>query len=160
MWPFPATPPAASNWATLNDGIFYVLCALSVFFTVIVVGAILYFCVRYRVGTKADRSRPIYEDLRLELSWTLIPLVMALVMFFFGADLYVQEKEPPANARFALGNLVEHRAGRTAAPAWAEARHIRAGMAQADLGDHLARRIGGGVDRQGGAGQPADVLRQ
>ena len=117
MWNFPLAPPAASNWATPNDAIFYALTALSVFFTAIVGFFVVFFAIRYRTGTRADRSRPVYEDLRLELSWTIIPLIMALIMFYFGAKLYVDEKQPPKNAEdiFVIGKQwmwhVEHRNG-------------------------------------------------
>ncbi len=117
MWNFPLAPPPASNWAALNDTIFYALCILSAFFTFIVGFFVVFFSVRYRTGTRADRSRPVYEDLRLELSWTIIPLIMALVMFYFGASLYVQMKEPPKNCEdiFVIGKQwmwhIEHRNG-------------------------------------------------
>jgi cytochrome c oxidase subunit 2 len=117
MWNFPLSPPAASNWATENDAIFYALVALSVFFTVLVGFFVVFFAVRYRTGTRADRSRPVYEDLRLELSWTIIPLFMAIIMFVFGAKLFVEEKSPPKNAEdiFVIGKQwmwqIEHRNG-------------------------------------------------
>ena len=117
MWNFPLAPPAASNWALENDAIFYTLVALSVFFTVLVGFFVVFFAVRYRTGTRADRSRPVYEDLRLELSWVVIPLIMALIMFYFGAKLYVEEKVAPPNAEdiFVVGKQwmwhVEHRNG-------------------------------------------------
>jgi cytochrome c oxidase subunit 2 len=117
MFPYPMTPPSASNFATQNDAIFYTLCGLTLFFTVLVCFFIIFFCVRYKVGSKADRSRPVYEDLRLELTWTFIPLGMALVMFFFGAKLYVDMKTPPKDAEdiFVIGKQwmwhIEHRNG-------------------------------------------------
>src|SRR5579862_8618090 len=117
MWNFPLAPPAASNWAVENDTIFYTLCLISAFFTFAVCFFVVLFAVRYRVGTRADRSRPVYEDLRLELSWTIIPLIMALVMFYFGAKLYVEMKSPPKNAEdiFVIGKQwmwhIEHRNG-------------------------------------------------
>ena len=111
------SPPAASNWAVENDTIFYTLCAMSLFFTVLVVGFVIFFAVRYRAGSKADRSRPVYEDLRLEIGWTVIPLILALIMFFCGAHLYIAMKSPPKNAEdiFVIGKQwmwqIEHRNG-------------------------------------------------
>jgi cytochrome c oxidase subunit 2 len=111
------SPPSASNFADEGDFIFYLLCGLTAFFTFAVLFFIVLFCIRYRVGTKADRSRPLYEDLRLELTWTFVPLVMALFMFFFGAKLYVDIKTPPPNAEdiFVVGKQwmwhIEHRNG-------------------------------------------------
>ncbi|HWD41366.1 MAG TPA: cytochrome c oxidase subunit II, partial [Fimbriimonas sp.] len=117
MFPFSMSPPAASNWAAENDAIFYTLCLMSAFFTLLVVGFVIFFAIRYRAGTKADRSRPVYEDMRLEIGWTVIPLFLALIMFYFGAKLYVEEKSPPANAEdiFVVGKQwmwhMEHRNG-------------------------------------------------
>lgn len=96
---FPLAPPSASSFAPEYDTVFYFLVALSVFFTLIVAVAAIFFTVRYRRGTKVDRSRPIYEDLRLELTWTIIPLLLGLVMFFFGARLYVHLRTPPKDAQ-------------------------------------------------------------
>ena len=102
---FPVAPPSASSYAGDYDLIFYALLALTLLFTFIVGFGVLWFVVKYRKGTYADRSRPIYEDMRLELSWTIIPLILALIMFFFGARLYVTMKVPPADAQevFVIG---------------------------------------------------------
>jgi cytochrome c oxidase subunit 2 len=111
------TPPSASTFAPQYDAVFYALCALTVLFTALVGFFVIFFCIRYRVGSKADRSRPVYEDLRLELTWTFIPLVMALMMFYFGAKIYVEEKSPPKDAEdiFVIGKQwmwhMEHRNG-------------------------------------------------
>jgi len=102
---FPVAPPSASSYAGEYDLIFYALVALTLIFTFIVGFGVLWFVVKYRKGTYADRSRPIYEDLRLELSWTIIPLILGLVMFFFGAKLFVTMRVPPADAQeiFVIG---------------------------------------------------------
>jgi cytochrome c oxidase subunit 2 len=106
MWSnFPLAPPSASNFAPEYDFIFYTLLALTILFTLIVGIAVTVFTIRYRRGTKVDRSRPIYEDLRLELTWTIIPLILGLIMFFFGARLFIHMKTPPPDAQeiFVIG---------------------------------------------------------
>jgi len=95
---FPLSPPRASNFAQEYDAIFYALVALTVFFTLVVGVAVIFFAVRYKKGTRADRSRPMYENLFLELTWTIVPLVIGLVMFYFGTSLYVKMRTPPKNA--------------------------------------------------------------
>lgn len=95
----PFSPPSASNFAAEYDAVFYLLLILTIFFTVIVGIAVVFFTVRYRQGSKADRSRPIYEDLRLETTWSVIPLLLGLVVFFFGAKLFVDMKVPPKDAQ-------------------------------------------------------------
>jgi cytochrome c oxidase subunit 2 len=59
---------------------------------------ILYLIVRYHRSQQVDRSNPITSDLRLELTWSIIPLILALGVFFWGAYLYVQMRTPPAQA--------------------------------------------------------------
>ncbi|RYG39592.1 cytochrome c oxidase subunit II [bacterium] len=105
MFNFPMAPPSASNFAREHDFVFYLLTILTLIFTLIVGVAVVFFTVRYRRGTRVDRSRPIYEDLRLELTWTIIPLILGLVMFFLGARLFVKMKTPPADAQeiFVIG---------------------------------------------------------
>jgi len=95
---FPLAPPSASNWASQHDFVFYLLCALTVFFTAIVGVGVIFFSVRYRAGKKVDRSRPVYEHLTLELTWTFIPMLLGLVMFWFGARLFVEMRTPPKDA--------------------------------------------------------------
>lgn len=99
MFNFPLAPPQASTFAKQHDMVFYMLCALSVLFTLIVSVAIIFLSVRYRVGNKVDRSRPLYEDMRLELTWTFIPLLLGLVMFWFGARLFVTMRTPPKDSQ-------------------------------------------------------------
>jgi cytochrome c oxidase subunit 2 len=95
---FPLSPPAASNFAAEHDFVFYLLCILTVLFSTIVGVAVIILAVRYRAGNKVDRSRPMYENLKLELTWTFIPLGLGLVMFWFGARLFVEMKTPPKDA--------------------------------------------------------------
>jgi cytochrome c oxidase subunit 2 len=95
---FPLSPPPASNFAPEYDTLFYTLVALTVFFSLIVGVAVVFFAIRYRQGTKADRSRPMYENLFLELTWTIVPLVLGIVMFYFGTSLYVKMRTPPKDA--------------------------------------------------------------
>jgi len=95
---FPLSPPSASNFSAEYDVLFYVLTGLTLFFSLIVGVAVIFFAVRYRKGSKADRSRPLYENLFLELTWTIVPLVLGLIMFYFGTSLYIKMRTPPRNA--------------------------------------------------------------
>jgi cytochrome c oxidase subunit 2 len=96
---FPLAPPSASNFAGEHDLVFYALCLLSLLFTAIVAVGVIFFSVRYRAGNKVDRSRPMYENLKLELTWTFIPLILGIVMFWFGARLFVEMRTPPKDAQ-------------------------------------------------------------
>ncbi len=98
LFNFPISPEQASNFAPESDAIFYTLTILTVVFTLLVAGLVMFFVIKYREGTKADRSRPIYEHLPLELGMTIIPTVLGLVMFFFGANLFIKMRTPPKDA--------------------------------------------------------------
>jgi cytochrome c oxidase subunit II len=95
---FPMAPDGASNFAGPHDAIFYVLVALTLFFTLVVGACVVYFALKYRQGKKVDRSRPVHEHMKLEVTWSVIPLFLALVMFYFGAALFIDMRRPPANA--------------------------------------------------------------
>ena len=98
LFNFPIAPPSASNWAEPHDALFYTLTVLTVVFTGIVLAGIIFFAWRYRAGSNADRSRPMYENMKLELTWTFIPLIMGVIFFFFSAKLFVEMKTPPKDS--------------------------------------------------------------
>jgi cytochrome c oxidase subunit 2 len=79
--------------------------ALTIIFTVMVGIGVIYFVIKYKRGSDADRSRPIYEDARLETAWSVIPLILALIMFYFGTKLFITMRVPPADAQeiFVIG---------------------------------------------------------
>lgn len=96
---FPFMSPAASEYAQQHDLLFFALTALSVFFTVIVSVLMVFFAVRYRRGTKVDRSNPIEDHKWLELSWIFGPMILALAMYVWSSKLFAEAFNPPADAR-------------------------------------------------------------
>ncbi|RYG27188.1 cytochrome c oxidase subunit II [bacterium] len=102
---FPLAPPSASSFAGEYDALFYTLTAFSAFFFFLVMAGVIVFAVRYRQGSKADRSRPVYEDLRLELTLLTVPAVLGIIFFYFGAKQYIHHRTPPKDAQdiFVIG---------------------------------------------------------
>jgi cytochrome c oxidase subunit 2 len=74
------------------------IAAVSAFFTVLVAALVVYFTVRYRRRHPSEVGADIHGSLVLELTWTIIPLILALVMFVWGADLFFRLAKAPANA--------------------------------------------------------------
>lgn len=100
MADFTIRPPAASTFAGEVDALYAVLWALTILFSVLVGGVIFYLAIRYRRGNKVDRSRPVGDHALLELTWSIIPLILGLAIFAWGARLYAQMyQQPPAGAR-------------------------------------------------------------
>jgi cytochrome c oxidase subunit 2 len=96
---FPFAPQQASSIAYQHDVVFYTLVALTVIFTVLVYALVIFFAVKYRRGTKVNRHRPHHENLPLEITWTVIPTFLGLIMFFAGAKLFIEMRTSPKNAQ-------------------------------------------------------------
>jgi cytochrome c oxidase subunit 2 len=94
----PIMPDQASSFAVEVDAIYIVLWALTIFFSFLVMATIAFLAYRYRKGSRADRSRPVHSDLRIELIWSLVPLAIGLVVFGWSAHLYARTRIPPADA--------------------------------------------------------------
>lgn len=95
---FPLRPEAASTFAGPQDLLFGVLTVLTIVFSVPLFIIAIVFAVRYRAGNKVDRSRPSHENLKLEIAWSVIPLIMALAVFGYSAKLFVDMRTPPKDA--------------------------------------------------------------
>lgn len=94
----PFVPERASNFAPEMDALFYTLTALTVIFTVLVGALVLFFAIRYRKGSKAKRSGAVDSHLGLELTWTIIPLILGLFIFWWSAKLFIKTRQPPKDA--------------------------------------------------------------
>ncbi|HVX72260.1 MAG TPA: cytochrome c oxidase subunit II [Devosia sp.] len=91
-------PIEASTLAPQVDLLFYALLAFSlglgIFLTVLVIG----YAVKYRRGSKADRSGERARNTVLEVAWTSATALLALGIFLWGADLFLERDHPPADA--------------------------------------------------------------
>jgi cytochrome c oxidase subunit 2 len=98
MWDFPLFPDRASTIAGGVDGVYFLLVGLSLFFAVAVFFFILFFAIKYRRGSNADRSGLVFESSRLEFTWSFIPLMLALAVFVVQAIAYFDLYSPPVDA--------------------------------------------------------------
>lgn len=91
-------PKAASSIAHRIDSLFNVLNLITLFFIVVIVGCLIYFVVKYRRGTTADRSNPPDESLPVEIVWTGIPILICLFIFGYSTWTYLQVMRAPKDA--------------------------------------------------------------
>ena len=98
VWRFPLAPEQASSVAGRIDWIMIVLLVFSVTMTVLVCAAILYFIVRYRAGSNADRSNPVRQSWKYEVVWATIPAVLVLGIGVWAAYDYFRIAFPPPDA--------------------------------------------------------------
>jgi cytochrome c oxidase subunit 2 len=86
--------PAAFSLAALDvDDIYYAMYWFSVFFTVAITGATLWFVVKYR-RKKGDKLEPPGNVTVLEITWTVIPVLFIVVLFHVGFKGYVNQAVP------------------------------------------------------------------
>ncbi len=80
------TPPLASRQGRPIDALFRVLFALASVIFSLVISFLLYSVVafRRRPGDLED-AKPIYGNVKLEIAWTVIPLIIVLVLGGYGA---------------------------------------------------------------------------
>lgn len=92
-------PKAASTVASNTDGLFYFIYYTCLVFFVIIVGAMVYFVVKYRhkEGQPA-RTSGLKGNHTLEVVWTVIPGLLLVLMFGWGFKDWITKLVPPANA--------------------------------------------------------------
>jgi cytochrome c oxidase subunit 2 len=95
---FPLFPPQASTFATRVDALYFALLAISGFFSVLIAALVVVFSVRFRRKSAGELPRPIHGSMALELTWTIIPLGIVLVIFVWSADVFVSARRVPPGA--------------------------------------------------------------
>jgi cytochrome c oxidase subunit II len=94
----PFFPEQASTMAKRVDALYFFLLSVSGFFAVLIALLLVVFAFKYRRRSESERPPTIHGSLRLELAWTLIPFALTMVMFVWGASLYVALARPPDDA--------------------------------------------------------------
>jgi cytochrome c oxidase subunit II len=114
----PLFPEQASTFAERVDALYYYLLSVSGFFVLLIFGLIFYFAVKYRRRSEGEQTPPILGSIPLEVAWIVIPFILVMIMFVWGASLYFTAFSPPANAMeiFVIGKQwmwkVQHPEGR------------------------------------------------
>lgn len=91
--------PEASSIAPRLDALFWLMVALCGLVALGVFVAIVYFSIRYRRGSDADRSGRHKQSMGVELTWTLVPFALFVAVFVWSMFLFVRLHTPPANAQ-------------------------------------------------------------
>ena len=101
----PFTPEQASTVSGQVDALYAYLVAITLFFSLLVAGLVFYFAVRYRRRNDEEIPRPIAGSLTLETIWTVIPFIISMSIFAWGASLYFTLYRIPPNTIeiFAVG---------------------------------------------------------
>jgi cytochrome c oxidase subunit 2 len=98
MSSFPLFPEAASSIAFEVDLLYFFILAVCSFFAVLVSALVVYFAIKYRRRHPDEVGADIHGSIALELLWTVIPFVLAMIMFVWGAKVYFDIARPPADS--------------------------------------------------------------
>src|SRR5688500_18573810 len=90
-------PEQASTAAPRVDALYSFLWWDTGFFTLLIFVLIVYFALKYRRRSKLTPG-PVGTSYVLELAYTLIPFIIVMVIFFWGARVYFFIYRPPADA--------------------------------------------------------------
>ncbi len=96
--PLDIWPAAASASAVQSDYMIWAFTAVILVLTAPIFIAITYFAFRYRQGKAADRTNTESRSNLIELSWMIIPFLLTLGFFFWGARLFDEHLHPPEGA--------------------------------------------------------------
>jgi cytochrome c oxidase subunit II len=95
---FPLFPHAASSIAGRVDALYFYLIAVSVFFSLLIALSILYFAIKYRRRSESDLPTGVEGSLKLEVAWSVIPLLISMTFFYWGASIFFAMNRPPNDA--------------------------------------------------------------
>ena len=92
-------PFQGSTTAPAVDRLFYFIFWVSVVFFVLIVGLSLLFVIRYRARRGHTAEPSAHHNTALELTWTVIPLILVVVIFAWGFMVFMDMTTAPANAQ-------------------------------------------------------------
>jgi cytochrome c oxidase subunit 2 len=95
---FPLFPQGASEQAAQVDGIFFFMVAVTAFFSLLIATLIAVFAGKFHRQHDGEVGVPIHGSLALELLWTVIPFMITMVMFAWGAKVFFDTYRPPKGA--------------------------------------------------------------
>jgi len=91
----PLFPEAASTIATRVDALYFFLLGVAAFFSLLIAGLIIYFAIKYRRRSSREIGQRLPTHYALEITWTVIPFIITMVLFVWASRVYVDMVHPP-----------------------------------------------------------------
>ncbi|MGP1347380.1 MAG: cytochrome c oxidase subunit II [Phycisphaerales bacterium] len=89
---------ASSTFAGGVDGVYYYIFFISAFFFFLLMGLLVYFGIKYRRKPGVAPLPSPSHNLKLELTWSIIPTLLMAVMFVWGMKVYLGMRVSPSDA--------------------------------------------------------------
>jgi cytochrome c oxidase subunit II len=91
-------PPSASSVAPEIDNLFYWIYGICVFFFLLVTVLLVAFAIMYRCRPGYTPGEAPKHNTALELTWTFVPTLILVVIFYYGFKDFMHLAVPPPNA--------------------------------------------------------------
>lgn len=91
-------PPGWSTVADSVDGVYYFITLLSLFFFVLITVLTVWFAIKYRRTEHVAATGGPTHHTPLELTWSIIPLLLVIAIFYVGMKGYVHLRTAPLDA--------------------------------------------------------------
>ncbi len=93
-------PDQASTFSEDVDWLYLFITWVSVVFTVLIMGALIWFVIRYRMkpGDENRVSHGSHHNNALEVTWSVIPLLIVLAIFVWGFRGFLDMQTPPGDS--------------------------------------------------------------
>ncbi|PYQ77134.1 MAG: cytochrome c oxidase subunit II [Acidobacteria bacterium] len=91
----PLFPERASTIAPRVDALYFFLLAIAIFFGLLIAGLIVYYAVKFHRRSPDAVGARIHGGMVLEVTWTVVPLLITMVIFVWGASVYFAMAHPP-----------------------------------------------------------------
>ena len=95
MFGIPLFPERASTIANEVDALYFFLVGLSVVMSVLIATLVVSFAIKFHRRHRDEVGAQVHGGLMLELAWTVVPFVIAMIIFFWGAKVYFVMASPP-----------------------------------------------------------------
>jgi cytochrome c oxidase subunit 2 len=98
LYLIPFMPEQASSFSFEVDLFYGFLILLTIAFSVAIGAAVFIFALQYRRKSAGEIPEQIEGNMKLEITWSVIPLLISLFIFAWGAKIYYQMYTPPKEA--------------------------------------------------------------
>lgn len=91
-------PPAKSTLAQNTDSLFWFVHLSGLALTIGLIGVIIYFVIKYRRKSDDEVTPLITHNNKLEVTWSVIPLIIVLIIFGWGYQVFMDQRVAPDDA--------------------------------------------------------------
>ncbi len=91
-------PEQATAWAERVDWINNWITLVAVFFIFAITGVMIAFAIIFRRRPGNEKTPFITHSTALETTWTVVPALICVYVFYYGFTVYKEMRQPPANS--------------------------------------------------------------